>query len=260
MSSISRKQNDETVEDSGSVMLVEKPIDNGVESVENEKKAINDDISGEMREGQRTDSDRTESKRTCEKQGAGGRIREGNKNGRVSEKRSDGQTSGTRSKRTYYDHKQRYGQGRKGEGEEVERKREHRENGRYGGRGNGRQDRSVWKEGRENGHSHRQHRDQRRTSDGAREGRQRETRGQRSNRARHGDGGGGGGVRTYCKSNAYSAKDQSVPRRQWEKKHREDAMPPGPGAGVRLKTRDTDTQDSHDPNHKTENGEATTQE
>lgn len=244
------KQSDEIVESREGAILTEKPVDNSINGVDNKKKVINNDIIGEMVQDQRADSDTTEKERTNENQEAGGRRRrEMDKNDPVGEKRGDDQTSGARSKRTYrhYD-KRRSGQGAAGRGEEGEIERRREESGRYRGRGNERQDRNVWRGGGEsNGHyrGKQRSRDYQRTSDGAGKGYQQEPRGERSNRARQGSGGGGGGRTHYHKSNAYSAKDQSVPRRQREKRHREDAMPPAPArtgdAGVRLKIRDSDT-------------------
>ena len=230
MSSISRKQSDETMEDKRGVILAEKLVDNTIDSSEN---VATNAVSGEVVEGQRTDSDRTESKRVSEKGGAGERR---SKNGCVSEKRGDGQRSGAaRSKRTY--DSQRYGRR-----EEVERRREKREDGRYGERENDRYEQSVWREERDSGQ-----RRYWRTSDNARRP---DGRDQRSNRARQR----GGGGRT-SKSSADSAKDQSVPtvRRQREERPRGDAMQPAAGAGVKLKIRNTDKQDSCDPRHKTGN-------
>ena len=215
-----------------------------------------DDINGKTVEDKRTDNDGVERKGSGEKQEAGGRRREWSKNSHVNEKRSDGQT---RSKRTYYhSDKQRHrSHERKREEGETERGREHRQNGHYGGRGN---DQTLWREGgrENNGQSYGQHkhRDHWQTGDGARKGYQQEGRGQRSYRARQGGG------RTYSsKSNAYSAKDQS--RYHREKKPKEVAIP-GAGVrdtGVRLKSRDTDTQNSYRaPTSKTDNGETPTQE
>ena len=250
------------MEDKGEgAVFTEKRID----SVNNENREINNDniVIGEMVQDQRSGSDgRTEKERTSENREAGGRRRrEMDKNSHISEKKGNNQTSGTRSKRTYrhYD-KRRSGQGTGGRGEEGEVERRREETGHYRGRGN---DRIVWREeGESSGHyrGKQRGRDYQRTSDAAGKGYRQETRGERSDRARQGSGG-----RTYYhKSNAYSAKDQSVPRRQREKKQRDDATPPAPAlartgdAGVRLKIRDTDAQDSHP--HKTDGGEPTTQE
>ena len=229
MSSVSRKQNCQIGEDKETA-LAKEPTDNGVNG---SGELTIDDVSRDMAEGQRTDTSRTGSTKASEKQGTGGR-REGNRNGRISEKTTDSQRIGDRSKRTY--DKQRYDQ-------ESQRRREQRENGRYRGRENGRHDQDKGREVRENGQG--RFRGQRRdwqTSDGIRRGHQPESRDQRSKGARQ-----GGGSR-----NADSAKAQSVPRRHWKEKHSGDVIQPGAGAdGVKLKTRNTDIQDCLDPRNKT---------